>query len=327
MHYQEVSIDYFGRKRIFCCEQNFKQRKHLEDKHLKVRTYYFNFLVDESLPGRYVYNPPNWQKQSVSAHANTSDVAKFFKDVLGHTSTDNEVYTSTLISCEDPYPNHKLWENGMWLKDYQQVVFGQGYVKGQLCSYAVAIDIVAHDFTHALISWTVALDYQLQSGAIDESYADIFAVMVANYPNDINRWKWKLGVGFGEKGAAVRDISAPKKYGQPEHMSGYHHLCPGEYPNADNDWGWVHANSGIHNKAAYYLLTSKNSRGEFLFDPQTAGVLFYQALRKLRPNANFTDSVNALLLTGKTLFRQDSNKGEKIQAIARAFEKVGIMAK
>ncbi len=324
---QETSIDYFGRKRTFSCEENLKQRKHLEDKELKVRTYYFNLPIDKTFPGRYIFNPPNWKRQSVTAHSNVSDVARFFRDVLEHNPTqpNTEVYISSLISFEDPYSNHRLWENCMWFKDYQQVVFGQSMVNGQLRSYATAKDIVAHDFTHALITWTVELDYQGQSGALDESYADIFAIFIANYPkSDIGKWKWHLGEGFGEKGRPVRDISAPSKYDQPESMDEYRHLLNGECPNLENDWGWVHLNSGIHNKAAYYLLNSQNDRGKFLFEPKIAAVLFYQALIKLRRNADFNDSFHAIRQVAKTLFRGDPAKLEKLQAIATAFEKVRI---
>jgi hypothetical protein len=53
-------------------------------------------------------------------------------------------------------------------------------------------------------------------------------------------------------------------------------------------------------------------------------VLFYQALRKLRRNADFNHSFHAMRQVAKTLFRGDPAKVEKFQAIATAFEKVGI---
>ncbi|NJL09561.1 MAG: M4 family metallopeptidase [Calothrix sp. SM1_7_51] len=99
---------------------------------------------------------------------------------------------------------------------------------------------------------------------MDESYADIFAIMVANqHLFDVRQWEWSLGKGFGENEDAVRDLRHPAAYGQPEHMDNYRYLF-GERPSADNDWGWVHHNSGIHNKAAYSLLTAENSQGKFI---------------------------------------------------------------
>ncbi|MFK0729669.1 MAG: M4 family metallopeptidase [Gloeotrichia echinulata GP01] len=324
---QETALDYFGRKRTFFCEENQRKRKQLEDKFTKVYTHYLNLKAEDILPGRYVFNPPAWKKQTVSAHANASDVARFFRDVLEHQlqQTNNQAYISSLISIEDPYSNYQLWENCMWFKDYQQVVFGQTMINGLMRSYATAKDIVAHDFSHALISWTADLEYQGQSGALNESYADIFAIMFANFPkSDINKWRWKLGEGFGKKGGAIRDISCPSNYGQAEHMNDYRYLLDGESPNEDNDWGWVHHNSGIHNKVAYYLITSKNPQGHFMFDSKTIAVLFYQTLIRLRKNSDFTDSYRLLLQLGKTLFRADPLKAEKIQTINNAFAKVGI---
>lgn len=323
----ETAKDFFGQQREFCCEQNLAQKKYLEDTDLKVSTYFFNLVKDENLPGRNILNPPKWREQSVTAHANVSDVAKFFRDVLQHKPKDNEAYVASIICVEDVFRNRKIWDNAVWIKDYQVVVFGQRPVKGKLRNYAVGKEIVAHDFTHALISWIIDLDYTEQSGALDESYADIFAVMIANYDKpDVRDWKWTLGEGFGERGDAVRDLRYPAAYGQPEHIDDYRCLF-GERPSAENDWGWVHHNSGIHNKAAYYLLTAQNSGGKFIFEPNTLAVLFYQALKRLRKNANFCDSRDAILQVAKTWFRKDLDKKEKLEAIVDAFDKVGIPSK
>jgi bacillolysin len=323
----EIAFDFFGQKRIFYCQQNEKNVKHLEDTSLNICTYYYNHNVDDSFPGRCVTNPPSWRRQIISAYANTCDVIEFFRDVLDYQAPENfaEKCIVSLISTEDTVPNRLFWDNGMWSKDYQQLIFGQGLVGGRLRSLAVNKDIVAHELAHALIASICPFDYKEQSGALEESYADIFSIIIVNYPNpNIEKWNWKLGDGFGKRGKPVRVLDNPRKFGQPENMDDYRYLLDTQISCSENDWGWLHHNSGIHNKAAYNLLTAKNNLGDFLFLPNLAAQLFYQALYYLRPNSDFYDSRKAIEMAAKTLFRKDENKAEKLEAIATGFNLVGI---
>lgn len=167
---------------------------------------------------------------------------------------------------------------------------------------------------------TAQLVYSKESGALDESYSDIFAILVANWhqPN-IGLWQWEIGRGFGTEGHdAIRDLSDPTKYGHPDHMESYHDLLD------SMDWGGVHKNSGIHNKAAYNLLTSKDDSKRYLFTPKSMAQLFYLALNRLSETSGFSDSRRAIEKAAKTLFRGDSSKEEKLTAIASAFDSVGI---
>lgn len=314
--------------RSFFCEEEENPHliRYLADTELNVRTYYFNVSIDNVFPGRDIVNPPNWLPQSVSAHANASDTAKFFKVVLEHYPTEGTIerYVSS-IHCIEDNGNHSECYDCWWSKDYQQAFFGQCLVNGEFRCYAIAQDIVAHEFCHALSSWTAKLEYVAQSGALDESYADIFGILVANFHEpEISRWNWEIGHGFGDNGGAIRDLSTPTRCAQPDHMDNYRQLSPNQRPRWDNDWGYVHHNSGIHNKAAYNLLTSQDEQGNYLFTNEIVAVLFYQALIRLGEHSGFSDSRRAIVQVAKTLFRRDPTRGEKLQAIARAFDQVGI---
>ncbi|HZN95468.1 MAG TPA: M4 family metallopeptidase, partial [Myxococcales bacterium] len=84
-------------------------------------------------------------------------------------------------------------------------------------------------------------------------------------------------------------------------------------------------NSGIHNKAAYNLLTSRDADGNYVFDPREVAALFYLALTQyLSRTSKFIDSRRGMELAARTLFRQDPRKQEKLAALAGAFEAVGI---
>src|SRR6185436_1338537 len=106
-----------------------------------------------------------------------------------------------------------------------------------------------------------------------------------------------------------------------EHMDEYAFLAVGP----DSDWGGVHVNSGIHNKAAFNLLTSKDANGQLTFDPREVAALFYLALTQhLSRTSRFIDSRRGVELAARTLFRRDPRLEEKMAAIGSAFDAVGI---
>ena len=148
-------------------------------------------------------------------------------------------------------------------------------------SYAAVTDIVGHEFTHAVNANEADLIYESQSGALNESFADIFGYFVDN-------GDWTLGEGStgadppnsGASGcvstAAIRDFSNPPCQNQPDHMqasmdglgTGIFMLSFGEDPECDkedddyNDCGFVHTNSGIHNKAAFLIIAGGTHAGQ-----------------------------------------------------------------
>lgn len=287
-----------------------------------VRNYYYNSDVDNALPGREILNPQPSQEQTFRAHNNARNVENFFRDVLEHNpeNEDIEICISSIMCVEDPYPNYEVSEGACWFDRYQQAFFGQLFIQNnQLCCWAVAQDIVAHEFGHGLTSYTAKLVYRYESGALDESYADIFAVIIANYNQvNIKLWNWEIGTGFGNNGLAIRDLSNPGNYNHPEHMDDYRQLA------YNDDHGGVHSNCGIHNKAAYNLITSLDEEGNYLFTAESVAVLFYKGLIQLGENSYFNDSRRAIEQAAKTLYRQDPLKEEKIRAVTAAFESVGI---
>jgi Zn-dependent metalloprotease len=117
-------------------------------------------------------------------------------------------------------------------------------------------------------------------------------------------------------------MKKPENFDQPSHMHDYQKL-----PNTPNgDWGGVHTNSGIHNKAAYNMLTAKDTRGRYLLKPREVAALFYLALtQNLSRTSRFADSRRGVELAARSFFANKSNKLAKFKAVARAFDKVGII--
>jgi Zn-dependent metalloprotease len=149
-------------------------------------------------------------------------------------------------------------------------------------------------------------------------------VLISNHENpDLSTWNWEMGEELEGTGLPLRDLSNPAKYRQPAHMRNYRNLPL----TREGDLGGVHINSGIHNLAAYKIMTTKDSQGEYLFDAHSLAALFYLALTQhLSRTSLFLDSRRAVQLVARTLFRNDESdiQDEKLQAISDAFDEVGI---
>jgi len=303
----------------------------MHDTTLNIRTHDFKFqnlmnpAAFQSLPGPFVDNPPApWSPAAVSAHVNAAVVARFLKDVLKRNGLDNlgSPITSS-VNCVASAGSRE-WRNAAWLGGRKQMVYGQRSTgNGALRSYAVALDVVAHEVLHGLTDNTARLVYQGMSGALNESYSDIFGIIVANLGQpDIGRWDWRLGEELSVTGIPLRDLSDPTRHNQPAHMDNYQDLPLDD----DNDHGGVHINSGIHNKAAFNLLTTRRAGGGgFLFTGQEVAAIFYLTLTQhLAATSGFSDSRRGADLATKSLFRNATDKNSRVQAVADAFDKVGI---
>lgn len=139
------------------------------------------------------------------------------------------------------------------------------------------LDVVGHEFGHGVVNTTSNLEYLFESGALNESFADIFGHFVD--PAD-----WLVGEDLAS--GPLRDMSDPPAFGHPDRYTDFVFVA------AANDSGGVHTNSGIQNKAAY-LLTD----GGFFNGRQVAGIgaakaepLFYATVAGLVPKSGFRDA-------------------------------------
>jgi len=322
-----TGLDALNRQRQF--ETSFEvvtAGQQLQDATLNIHTQDFAFQdVDanfDNLPGPYVKAPPlPWNPSAVSAHANAELVALFLFRVLGRRGLDGRggpLVSSINCVWRRMGSTGRNWPNSFWIKN--QVVYGQRQAGPQFRSFAAALDMVGHEFFHGVTQFSARLDYRGQTGALNESYSDIFGVLIANgLAPDLNTWRWEIG---RETGQPLRDLSNPSRLGQPphpDHMSRYQNV-----PLSD-DFGGIHRNCGIHNKAAFNLMTARDAQGRFRFPPPFVAQVFYHALLGLGPTALFSDSRRSVELQARTMLRNDPQQLEKLNAIAGAFDAVGIV--
>ena len=303
----------------------------LRDTVLNIETYDFNWADPKAepskLPGNIYAAPPACTSAAISAHANASVVATFLRDVLKRNNIDGQggrIVSS--VNCiwkvyEDP-PGSKNWLNAFWDPDRRQMIYGQATIDDKLRSLASSLDIVAHELFHGVTASTSKLEYVSEPGALNESYSDIFGVIVSNFKEpDMSKWNWQIGDGLSTGLTAFRDFQDPPRQGHPKVMSAYRQMAP------DDDYGGVHINSGIHNFAAYNIITADDGAGSPLFKPEESAAMFYIALTQhLSRQSKFSDSRRAVLLAARSLFRSlpQADIDTRVHAIETGFDAAEI---
>ncbi|KJU86397.1 bacillolysin [Candidatus Magnetobacterium bavaricum] len=222
------------------------------------------------------------------AYDNSGKTYDFYKSVFNHFSVDNKAMG--LISSVH-YGDG--FDNAFW--SGQQMVYGDG--DGEIFGrFTSAIEVVGHELTHGVTQFTANLQYQGQSGALNESMSDVFGVLIKQYDlkQTADQADWLVGQGLlipsktGGKRDALRSMKAPGtayddpdvlgKDPQPSHMN--------YYKDMSDDNGGIHINSGIPNHA-FYLAATKI--GGYAWEK--AGHIWYEVLtQRLRPTSQFADA-------------------------------------
>jgi len=215
----------------------------------------------------------------------------------------------------------KNYNNAFW--DGLAMVFGDG--DGDLFNrFTISLDVIGHELTHGVIGDEARLQYFYQSGALNESIADIFGSLVKQYSlkQSAEEADWLIGAGlFTAKinGVALRSLNAPGtafddpllgKDPQPAHMK--------NFVRTFEDNGGVHINSGIPNHAFYLAATYLGG-----YAWEKAGRIWYEALRdrQVRSNSGFLRFAKITLRNAMRLYGSSS---VEVKAVGEAWREVGV---
>lgn len=210
--------------------------------------------------------------------------------------------------------------NAQWLGEG---VVGYGDGNGRTTSSFTSLDIVAHEITHGVIEHSANLRYQNESGALNESFSDIFGVLVefALHPDSAN---WQIGEKFDlTTSGGFRNMANPNLKNHPKYYGGQYWYSG----NADN--GGVHTNSGVQNYWFYLLVkggTITNENGDtYTITPisleDAAKIVYRNLVFELIASHNYLDARIGALMAAKDLFGKDS---PQYTAVATAWCAVGV---
>lgn len=287
----------------------------------KIKTYDANNAG--SLPGTLLTDSDNvWdgtrQVAGVDVHWGTQWVYDYYLNIHGRNSFNNAGAQFT----QSVHVNTN-WVNASW--NGSQVQFGDG--NGVDSDELVAIDVAAHEWTHAVTDYESDLTYSGESGALNESLSDIFGETIQIYAKGLSTWQigeecWTPGVS----GDALRSMANPNAEGQPDTYGGTYWVNPSQWWN---DNGGVHTNSGVSN-FAYYLLVNggsgTNDKGSAYsvtaIGLNDARAIFYLAQTTyLTSSSNFAAARTATENAASSLF--GANSAQKLN-VSRAWYAVGV---
>ena len=269
------------------------------------------------LPGQLVR--AEGQKEVADAAINeaydfSGDVYDFYKAIFSRNSLDDR--GMSLISSVHMGQN---FNNAFW--NGEQMAYGDG--DGSLfVRFTKALDVVGHELTHGVVTHTCNLQYQNESGALNEHFADVMGALIAQWRSGqtAQQAAWTIGaeiMGPGTTAKCLRTFKDEPAYQndpilgtdpQPKHMRDKH--------TGSDDNGGVHINSGIPNHAFYRVATDIGGSAW-----EKAGLIWYKTLRALNQTSDFAQMVaeteaSALALYGSGSLEQ--------QAVQKAWKAVGL---
>lgn len=242
-----------------------------------------------------------WTPAMATAHDHMQRVIDYYQKTHGRNSWDGQgAEVKQLVHFGVDY------NNAFWDPMGRLMAHGDGD-KLLFKEFTRSLDVAAHEYSHAVITGTVDLVYQNQPGALNESFADVMAMM-------IDRDDWLLGedvVGPGFGAAFARSFVDPTDGGQPKHMNFYY--------KGSGDFGGVHINSGIPNHAAYLAATATSR--------ELVEKVWYRTLYKghIGSQASFIDMAQGTLAACKELTALGQASAGDCTKVAEAWVGVGVL--
>jgi hypothetical protein len=215
-----------------------------------------------------------------AAHKYAAGIYNLFKNSHNRNSLDGngiEILSSVHYGSN--------YQNAFWN--------GHAMVYGDKYGYPLADDVVAHEYTHGVTQYESNLFYYYQSGAINESFSDLWGEyydQTNSLGTDTAGARWQIGEDVSGQGAA-RSMSNPPAYSDPDKMSSSF------YFEGEEDGGGVHTNSGVNNKAVFLLVDGGTFNGRTVTAlgwVKTAAIYYEVNTNLLSSGADYSDLYYAL---------------------------------
>lgn len=288
--------------------------------------------LNANVPGTYSWTAINGcsgtfaivQKANpaVDVHWGLEQTYDFYRDVFGRMGPNN--HNAKVLALFNLSPN--LLNSGTISQDTSITIgLGDGLVMGPVAT----LDIMAHEYTHLVIDYNGhgGLQYTGESGALNESFADIFAIGAA-FHVDPQQANWVLGDSVLLVPPFYhRSMSNPNSgfAQQPDtyHGSHWHDVA------LPDDHGGVHTNSGVQNFWFYLLCNGGSGINDLGNNYQVAGIGMEKALKiayrnliyYLMPAAQFIDSYHGSLQAAADIYGQNA---PEYNSVKQAWYAVGI---
>ncbi|MEX0677656.1 MAG: M4 family metallopeptidase [Pirellulales bacterium] len=259
-------------------------------------------------------------KEVDEAYRFSGYVHDFYRKVFSRSSINNRglPLKSSVRYREDPA---EAYNNAFWWQDQMAYGDGDGMVFKR---FTTSLDVVGHELTHGVVEYEANLLYRSESGALNESFADVFGSLIKQWQKNqtAKQADWLIGNELLHETTtrkALRSLKAPGTAyqndpdlgsdPQPAHMDD-------KYTGFADNQG-VHINSGIPNHAFYIAAVEIGGRAW-----EKAGRIWYDALdRGLKPDSDFEDCAKATYISAGMLYGPGSAEQK---AVKKGWVTVGL---
>jgi len=252
----------------------------------------------------------------VQAHFGAEQTHKYFLQSHNRNSFNG---SGGIIKSYVSYDTNYV--NAFW--DGTRMTYGDG--DGVNYGPLVSLDIVGHEISHGVTQFTANLVYSYESGALNESFSDVFGESIENFAQGNNDWLMGDAIGAGGSGGALRSMSNPNAYNNPDTYKGTY------WNGGSSDNGGVHTNSGVQNFWFYLLSTGGNGTNDngdsysvsSIGMDKAASIAYRNLSVYLNSNSQYSDARAGAIQSAIDLYGAGS--AEEI-AVTNAWYAVGVGA-
>jgi Zn-dependent metalloprotease len=224
------------------------------------------------------------------------------------------------------------YNNAFWNGSVMTYGDGSGSASGGFDPLA-SLDVTAHEIGHGICSATSDLVYELESGAMNEGFSDIWGATIENYADPLEidaqpKKIWYMGEEIGG-GTPLRRMDFPKLRNDPDTYGGtYWYNVVGCTPTGANDQCGVHNNSGVLNKFFYLLTQGGSGTNDIGSAYSVTGLgwtksptIMYQTELILGSTATYLNCRDASIYVAETLYGVCS---PEVKSVTDAWYAVGV---
>ena len=211
-----------------------------------IQTYNLNHTTNYSTATDFTSATTNFTGDAVGvqAHWGAERTYQYYYTQYGRNSYNG---AGGVIKSYVHYSNN--YANAFWGNN--RMTYGDG---NSTYLPLVSLDICGHELTHGVTQYSANLVYSNESGALNESFSDIFGEAIENYSSGTN--DWLMGAQIFTNGGAIRSMQNPNLYGDPDTYHGTY------WYTGTGDNGGVHTNSGVQNKWFYVLAQGESGTND-----------------------------------------------------------------
>ena len=258
----------------------------------------------------------NFDEVAGDAHYCASSFYDLILDEFGWNGLDNEGLEFVTVV----HASRRFYVNAYWNGDKIFIGNGDCDQYGPL----TVLDVIGHEFTHGLIDYSCDLVYQDESGALNESLADIFGKTL-EYKYDSENFTWLIGNKFrtADPDGGFRDMKDPNEANDPKYYLGE------DWYFGAGDRGGVHSNSGVFNYWYYLLVEGESGTNEAGYDYNVEAIGIDDAMQiawgcmtaYFSEDTNYPEAMRLSLEQTIDLFGENS---QQYRSVLEAWTTVGL---